>query len=105
MTHRPAAGDVLRLVALPFGALAAVLGAPREAGRHPQADEVRGLRRAGWTITDIAISAEPSRAAITLERDGQRRVVADNDLAFTAHAAALLVAVPAADTNPEKEAP
>ena len=105
MTRRPDAGDVLRVFGLPFGPLAAILGAPREARRHPRADEVRGLRRAGWTITDIAISEEPSRAAITLERDGQRRVVADNDLSFTAHAAALRVALPAADTNPTKEAP
>lgn len=78
-----------------FGRLASTIGsplltafrAPLQARQHPRAVEVRSLLQDGWVVREVAISVEPSRAVVTLVRDGATRVVADNDLGFTAYAA------------------
>jgi len=67
--------------------LLTALRAPLQARQHPRAVEVRSLLHDGWVVRDLAISVEPSRAVITLGRGESTKVVADNDLGFTAYAA------------------
>ena len=72
--------------------LMAMLRSPARARQHPRSVEVRSLLDQGWSIRDIAISQEPSRGVITLVRDGDTRVIADNDLGFTVYASWLRAA-------------
>jgi hypothetical protein len=86
--------ELRRILSTVAGPLAAVLQAPARARGHPRAVEVRFLLDDGWSVRSIAISTEPSRGVITLVRDGETRVVADNDLGFTAYATWLRAATP-----------
>ena len=93
-------GDVLArsgraVVAVPSAVVAGIT-APARARRHPKSSEVRALRRDGWELRDIALSVNPGRAAVRLERHGSVHVVADNDPAFVAYAAALRAVLPEA---------
>lgn len=95
----PVTRDLRRILSALGAPLMAVLQAPTTARRHPRSREVRSYLDTGWSIRDIAISVEPSRGVVTLERGGSTRVVADNDLGFTAYAAWLRAATPTGDAT------
>jgi hypothetical protein len=90
----PLTTDLRRILSAVGAPLMAALQAPAHAGQHPRSKEIRLLLDEGWSVQDIAISEEPSRGVVTLIRNGATRVIADNDLGFTAYAAWLRAAPP-----------
>lgn len=83
---RPAVG-ALRIGAVatvPIHTTAAVLHSPRAARSDAASQLLDGLRGENWRPIEVRL--EPRRTEVQLERDGQRRTVTGETLAFAAYA-------------------